>query len=167
VAAAAAAAGFIVIDLAFFGANVLKIAHGGWLPLVIASAAFVVMTTWKGGRNVVGQRLRARAYPFAEFLQDIAARPPHRVPGTGVFMTGTGTGTPPTLLHNLEHNKVLHERVILLTVIPSDVPHVPESKRLVVEPLAECFFRVTVAYGFMEEPDVPAALRGLHAHGLS
>ena len=82
------------------------------------------MTTWKRGREIVGERLRARAYPFAEFLKDIAANPPHRVPGTAVFMTGTGTGTPPALLHNLEHNKVLHEQVVLLTVITADVPHV-------------------------------------------
>ena len=164
--AATAAGVFIVIDLAFFSANLLKIAHGGWVPLVIASAGFVLMTTWKRGRAIVGRRLRARAYPFAEFLKDIAARPPHRVPGTAVFMTGTGTGTPPTLLHNLEHNKVLHDQVILLTVITSDIPHVAESRRLTVEPLAECFFRVTVAYGFMEEPDVPGALNGLHTQGL-
>jgi KUP system potassium uptake protein len=164
--AGAAASTFFVVDLAFFGANALKIAHGGWVPLLIASAAFVIMTTWKGGRQIVGERLRARAYPFSEFLKDIAAHPPHRVEGTAVFMTGTGTGTPPTLMHNLEHNKVLHQQVVLLTVVTADTPHVPDEERFRVESLAECFFRVTVAYGFMEEPDVPAALEGLSAHGL-
>jgi KUP system potassium uptake protein len=163
-AAGAAASAFIIADLAFFGANVLKFAHGGWVPLLIASVAFLIMTTWKRGRQIVGDRLRARAYPFADFLEDISAHPPHRVEGTAVFMTGTGTGTPPTLIHNLEHNKVLHEQVILLTVITADVPHVAPEDRLRVEPLAECFFRVTVAYGFTETPDVPAALAGLDAH---
>jgi KUP system potassium uptake protein len=165
-AAGAAASTFIIVDLAFFGANVLKIAHGGWVPLLIASASFLAMTTWKGGRAIVGERLRARAYPFAAFLKDIAEHPPHRVPGTAVFMTGTGTGTPPTLLHNLEHNQVLHEQVVLLTVITADIPFVAAQDRLRVEPLAERFFRVTVVYGFTEEPDVPAALHGLSAHGI-
>ena len=165
-AAGAAASTFIVADFAFFGANALKIAHGGWVPLVIALIGFLIMTTWKRGRQIVGERLRARAYPFAEFVKDITANPPHRVPGTAVFMTGTGTGTPPTLLHNLEHNKVLHEQVVLLTVITADVPQVAPEDRFRVEPLAECFFRVIVSYGFMEAPDVPAALGELGAHGL-
>ena len=124
------------------------------------------MTTWKRGREIVGDRLRARAYPFTDFLEDITAHPPHRVEGTAVFMTGTGTGTPPTLLRNLEHNKVLHRRIVLLTVITADVPQVEPEQRLRVEPLAEGFFRVTVAYGFAEAPDVPTALEGLAAHGL-
>ncbi len=165
IAAGVVAATFIVVDLAFFGANALKIAHGGWLPLLIATAAFLIMTTWKRGREIVGDRLRARAYPFSEFLKDIAANPPHRVEGTAVFMTGTGTGTPPTLLHNLEHNKVLHQNVVLLTVVTADIPLV-EGDRLQVEPLTACFWRVTVSYGFMEAPDVPAALEGLRAHGV-
>jgi KUP system potassium uptake protein len=164
--AGAVAAVLLLVDLAFFGANVLKIAHGGWMPVVIAAGAFALMTTWKRGREILGARLRARAHPFAVFLKDIAAHPPHRVEGTAVFMTGTGAGTPPTLLHNLAHNKVLHEQVILLTIVTADVPHVPEEGRLTVEPLSECFFRVTATYGFMDEPDVPAALEGLSAHGL-
>jgi KUP system potassium uptake protein len=165
-AAGAAASTFIVVDLAFFGANALKFAHGGWVPLLIASAAFLIMTTWKRGRTIVGDRLRARAYPFADFIKDITAHPPHRVEGTAVFMTGTGTGTPPTLLHNLEHNKVLHQQIILLTVVTADVPHVAPEDRLRVDTLAEGFFRVTVVYGFTETPDVPAALDGLSAHGI-
>jgi len=157
---------FLTVDLAFFGANVLKILHGGWVPLVIATFIFTLMTTWKRGRQVVGDALKARAYPFAKFLQDITLRPPVRVPGTAVFMTGSGAGTPPTLLHNVEHNKVLHHQVVLLTVITSDVPHVPAESRIQVEPLGAQFYRVTLAYGFMEEPNVPEALEAAHAQGL-
>ena len=105
-------------------------------------------------------------YPFDQFLQDIAARPPTRVSGTAIFMTSNLQGTPPTLLHNLQHNKVLHERVILLTVVTSDVPHVADEERAEVEPLGQGFFRLTLRYGFMEEPDVPAALVEASARGF-
>jgi len=157
---------FFVVDLAFFGANVLKIAHGGWVPLVIAATVYLLMTTWKRGRDILGARLRERAYPFAQFLKDIAARPPIRVPGTAVFMTGSPAGTPITLLHNLEHNKVLHEKVVLLTVTTADIPQVPADDRVSVEPLGENFFRVTLVYGFIEEPNVPAALAEAREQGL-
>lgn len=165
-AAALATGVLLIVDLAFFGANVLKIAHGGWVPLVIAAVVYVLMTTWKRGRAILGARLRERAYPFEEFLRDIALRPPLRVPGTAVFMTGSAAGTPVTLLHNLEHNKVLHENVVLLTVTTADIPHVPLEDRLSVEPLGESFFRVTAVYGFMEEPNVPAALQEARRLGL-
>ena len=110
------------------------------MPLVVALIGFAIKTTWKQGRQLVGERLRARAYLFSEFVKDITANPPHRVPGTAVFMTGTGTGTPPTLLHNLEHNKVLHEQVVLLTVVTADVPQVAPEDRFRVEPLASAIF---------------------------
>jgi KUP system potassium uptake protein len=97
-------------------------------------------------------------YPFDRFLKDIAEQPPYRVPGTAIFMTSNLQGTPPTLLHNLEHNRVLHERVILLTVTTSDVPYVPDNQRAELEPLGQGFYRVALHYGFMQEPDVPAAL---------
>jgi KUP system potassium uptake protein len=158
---------FLAVDLAFFSANVLKIAHGGWVPLLIGAVIFSFMTTWKKGRQVVGDALKARAYPFAQFLKDITAKPPVRVPGTAVFMTGSGAGTPPTLMHNVEHNKVLHGQIVFLTVITSDVPHVPAESRLRIEPLGANFFRVTVAYGFMEEPNVPAALMAARDQGLA
>ncbi len=158
---------FLAVDLAFFGANVLKIAHGGWVPLLIGAVIFTMMTTWKRGRQVVGDALKARAYPFARFMQDITAKPPVRVSGTAVFMTGSGAGTPPTLLHNVEHNKVLHRQVVLLTVITADVPHVSDESRIRVEPLGANFYRVTLAYGFMEEPNVPEALASASAQGLA
>jgi KUP system potassium uptake protein len=166
-AAGAITAVFLVIDLAFFAANAIKIEHGGWVPLLIGAVIFTLMTTWKRGRQVVGDALRARAYPLAQFMKDIHAKPPVRVPGTAVFMTGTGAGTPPTLIHNVEHNKVLHHQIVLLTVTTADVPHVTEESRIAVEALGANFFRMTVAYGFMEEPNVPAALGQARAQGLA
>jgi KUP system potassium uptake protein len=152
------AAFFLTIELGFFGANVIKIPHGGWFPLVIGAALYLLLSTWKKGRALLASRLRERLYPFDRFMQDITRRPPHRVPGTAVFMTSNLIGTPPTLLHNLEHNQVLHERVVLLTVVTSDAPHVEDDDRLSVETLGQGFYRVTLRYGFMEEPDVPTAL---------
>jgi K+ transporter len=113
---------FLIIDLAFFGANIIKIPHGGWFPLVVGALIFLVMTTWKKGRRILAARLLSRAHPIEDFLLDIAKHPPVRVPGTAVFMNGTATGTPPALMRNIEHNKVLHERVVLLTVKTKQVP---------------------------------------------
>ena len=149
---------FLFIELGFFSANVIKIPHGGWFPLVIGALIYLLLSTWKKGRALLASRLRERLYPFDRFMQDITQSPPHRVPGTAVFMTSNLIGTPPTLLHNLEHNQVLHERVVLLTVVTSDAPHVEDADRLSVETLGQGFYRVTLRYGFMEEPDVPAAL---------
>ena len=157
---------FLFIELGFFAANVIKIPHGGWFPLVIGAVIYLLLSTWKKGRGLLASRLRERLYPFDRFMQDITERPPHRVPGTAVFMTSNLIGTPPTLLHNLEHNQVLHERVVLLTVVTSDAPHVDEDGRLSVETLGQGFYRVTLRYGFMEEPDVPAALANGAARGL-
>jgi len=134
--------------------------------LVIGAFLYLLLSTWKEGRALLASRLRERLYPFARFMQDIASTPPHRVPGTAVFMTSNLVGTPPTLLHNLEHNHVLHDRVILLTVVTSDIPHVAEGDRFGVEPLRHGFFRVTLRYGFMEEPDVPGALLAGAEHRL-
>ena len=156
--AASLAGFFLVIELGFFGANVIKIPHGGWFPLVVGALIYALLSTWKRGRALLAARMRDRLYPFDQFLRDLTVSRPHRVPGTAVFMTSNATGTPPTLLHNLEHNHIIHERVILLTVVTSDVPHVPEDERLTLEPLGQGFFRLTVRYGFMEEPDVPGAL---------
>jgi KUP system potassium uptake protein len=156
--AASMASFFLSIELGFFAANVIKIPHGGWFPLVIGAFLYLLLSTWKKGRGLLASRLKERLYPFERFLQDITANPPHRVSGTAVFMTSNLVGTPPTLLHNLEHNRVLHERVILLTVVTNNTPHVPEEERLSIEPLGQGFYRYTLRYGFMEEPDVPCAL---------
>jgi KUP system potassium uptake protein len=157
---------FFLIELSFFGANLLKVTHGGWFPLVVGAVVYTVLSTWKRGRALLASRMRERLYPFDQFLQDIEAYPPQRVTGTAVFMTSNLTGTPPTLLHNLQHNKVLHDRVILLTVVTSDIPYVASNKRTEVEALGHGFYRLTLRYGFMEEPDVPDALAQASVHGF-
>jgi KUP system potassium uptake protein len=166
VIAGSLAAFFLVIELGFFSANVIKIPHGGWFPLVIGAVLYLLLSTWKKGRGLLASRLRERLYPFDRFMQDITGQPPHRVPGTAVFMTSNLIGTPPTLLHNLEHNQVLHELVVLLTVVTSDAPHVEDDARLTVETLGQGFYRLTLRYGFMEDPDVPAALERAAMQGL-
>ncbi|HEX8175648.1 MAG TPA: potassium transporter Kup [Pyrinomonadaceae bacterium] len=152
---------FLIIDLAFFGANVVKIPHGGWFPLVVGALIFMLMTTWKKGRRILAERLMARAHPIEDFLRDIAKNPPVRVPGTAVFMNGTATGTPPALMHNLEHNKVLHERVVLLTVKTKQAPYVGPEERVQLESLGHEFYRMIINYGFMEDPDIPKVLENL------
>jgi KUP system potassium uptake protein len=160
-------AGFLlVIDLAFFGANLTKIAYGGWFALVVGGLIYTVLSTWKAGRSVLASRINERIYPFERFMQDISWQPPLRVPGTAVFMTSLDKGTPPILLHNLEHNQVLHERVILLTVMTSDTPYVDPGDRMQVETLQQGFYRMILRYGFAEQPDVPAALREAQKNGL-
>ena len=146
---------FLTIDLAFFGANALKIAHGGWLPLVIGGLLFTLMTTWKTGRKVVAARLTARALPIEDFLRQVVETRPARVPGTAVFMTAQPRGTPAALAHNLRYNKVLHEHVITLMVTTQPVPHVPAHQQVAVRALGQGVFDVAVRYGFMEDPNVP------------
>jgi KUP system potassium uptake protein len=157
---------FLAIDVAFFGANALKIAQGGWVPLAVALLLFTLMTTWKTGRRLVAERLTARAVPLSEFLASVEATHPVRVPGTAVFMTAQPTGTPPALAHNMRYNKVLHEDVVVLTVSTAQVPHVPRDARVVVEPIGHRLFNVRVRYGFMEDPDVPEALLQARHQGL-
>ncbi len=152
---------FLIIDLAFFGANIIKIPHGGWFPLVVGALIFLVMTTWKKGRRILAERLLSNAHPIEDFLLDIAKQPPVRVPGTAVFMNGTATGTPPALMHNLEHNKVLHERVVLLTVKTKQTPYVEPADRVQVESLGHEFYRMIINYGFMEDPDIPKVLENM------
>ena len=165
-AAGAAAFTFIVADLAFFGANALKIAHGGWVPLVIALIGFLIMTTWKRGREIVGERLRARAYPFADFVKDITVNPPHRVAGTAVFLTGDPTGAPTALLHNLKHNKIIHERNIVMTIRTEPTPRHPVEDRVKIEQVSPSFHRVVVSFGFMETPNLLKGLAACKRQGL-
>jgi KUP system potassium uptake protein len=157
---------FLGADLAFLGANVVKMAHGGWVTLVIAGGLFALMTTWKTGRRVVAERLTARAFPLEDFVAGVAASPPRRVPGTAVFMTGQPSGTPPALAHNLRYNKILHEHVIVLNVATARVPHVAGKDRLSIVSLERGVYHVGVRYGFMEDPDVPSALRQAHSRGV-
>ena len=157
---------FLTIDLAFFGANALKLFQGGWVTLAVAFFLFTLMTTWKTGRRLVAERLTARAVPLEEFIATVIELRPVRVPGTAVFMTAQPTGTPPALAHNMRYNKVLHAYVVILTVSTAQKPHVPAEERVAVEPLGHGLFNVRVQYGFMEDPDVPAALLQASEQGL-
>ncbi len=157
---------FLVIEVTFAAANFLKVWHGGWFPLLVGLILFTLMATWKTGRRLLGERLRAASLPFSLFLEDVKANPPVRVSGTAIFLAGNPDGTPLALLHNLKHNKVLHQRVILLTVSTADVPHVDPSLRAEVEQLAEGFYRVKGSYGFMEDPSVPEILEHCKTKGL-
>jgi KUP system potassium uptake protein len=157
---------FLVVDMAFFGANIIKVEHGGWLPLLIALVLFTLMATWKRGRQILGARLQEEVLPLDLFLADIERKPPLRVPGTAVFMTGSPQGVPPALLHNLKHNKVLHERVALLTVVTEEIPKVRTDHRLQVEDLGFGICRLVGRYGFMETANVPRLLEEAGRYGL-
>ena len=159
-------AGFLVVDLAFWGANIVKIPHGGWFPLVIAGAFFVAMTTWKTGRQILADRLQHRTLPIKLFLADLEGNRYTRVAGTAVYMYGNPEGTPPALLHNLMHNKVLHERVVLLTVETEEIPVVDDAQRVEVAELGHGLHRVVLRYGFTEDPDIPSGLAEARQHGL-
>jgi KUP system potassium uptake protein len=158
---------FLIVDLAFFGANVIKIEHGGWFPLLVASFVFAVMTTWHTGRLLVVRRLAESEVPLSRFFATIHEKPPFRVPGTGIFMTARPEGAPPILVHHLTHNKVLHQQVVLLTVSPVDVPTVDPESALIVEKLDNGFWRVIAKFGFMDAPDVPGALERARKWGLT
>lgn len=157
---------FLVVDLAFFSANIVKIPAGGWFPILLAMGIFVLMVTWKRGRLIVTTTMRENSLPLDLFIQDLARRAPVRVPGTAVFMTSDATIAPAVLLHHLKHNKVLHERVILMSVVTREIPQVPESERIALQSLGQGFYTLIAAYGFMESPDVPAVLAKLEPLGL-
>jgi len=148
---------FFLVDGAYLTANLTKIPDGGWFPLLVGLIVFTILTTWAKGRQLMMARLREAAMPIKVFISS-AATSATRVPGTAVFMTSTADGVPHALLHNLKHNKVLHERIILLTVKIADVPFVRQAERVKLDHLGHGFHRLVLRYGFMEEPDVPAAL---------
>jgi KUP system potassium uptake protein len=160
-------AGFLVIDLAFWGANLIKIPHGGWFPLVVGAVVFALLTTWKKGRQILAERLRESAMPRDTFLESIARGTLTRVTGTAVFMFGDSRGTPAALLHSLKHYKVLHERVVFLAVVTHSVPIVSAEERVEVHELGNGFWQVRLAYGFMEEVDIPRELGAIRQNGLS
>ena len=157
---------FLTIDLTFFGANLLKLFQGGWLPILIGGCIFGLMTTWKKGRRLVAERLVARAIGLDHFLDVISAAAPIRVTGTAVFMTAQPRGIPPALAHNLRHNKMLHEHVVLLTVSTAPVPHVTGDERITLDAVGHGIYTMKLVYGFMEDPDVPDALRVARGRGL-
>jgi len=157
--------GLLIIDLGFWGANLPKIPSGGWFPLLIAGLMFIIMTTWKSGRRILRKRLSQKIVPHEQFIQRIKDEQPKRIRGTAVFMDSNPKGTPPALLHNLKHNKVLHQRVVLLTLITREIPHVPDEDRIEIQPLGEHIFRINASIGFAEDPDVPALLAQCHIDG--
>lgn len=149
---------FLVLELTFVIANGLKLWQGGWFPLVMGVLIFAQMMTWKRGRAILRSKLTDAYLPFQEFLRSLDGSSVHRVPGTAVFLAGNPTGTPVALLHNLKHNKVLHERVVIVTVLTEDIPYVDKKDRMRFEKLRDDIFRITGHYGFMEQPNVPALL---------
>jgi KUP system potassium uptake protein len=157
---------FLSVDLAFFSANLVKVTQGGWFPLVVGVVVYLLMSTWKRGRLLLSRVMEENSLPIDLFLKDVVRRIPTRVPGTAVFMTSTPGGAPAVLLHHVKHNKVLHERVILMSVQTLAVPNVEEKDRLEYAALGEGFYTVTARYGFMQSPDVPAALRELTTMGM-
>ncbi|MDE8653442.1 potassium transporter Kup [Novosphingobium album (ex Liu et al. 2023)] len=156
--AALATGAFLLIDGLYFASNVTKIPDGGWFPLLVAAVAFTLLTTWATGRRLMRDRLHEDAMPFDLFLKSIGDKV-RRVAGTSIFLASTTDGIPPALLHNLKHNHVLHDRVVILTVTNEGVPHVPAEQRREVEDLGQGFFRVVLRYGFMDEVNIPAELR--------
>ncbi|HUK58191.1 MAG TPA: potassium transporter Kup [Stellaceae bacterium] len=152
---------FLIVDLVFFSSNVLKIVEGGWFPLVVGLVLFVLMTTWISGREQVLVERWREALPLETFLQTLRPDRPQRVPGTAVFMVPNASIVPPALLHNLKHNKVLHERVVLMKVDIEDIPHVPDRERIEMQHLDHNFHAITIHYGFMDEPNIPRTLAQL------
>ncbi|MDP5240452.1 potassium transporter Kup [Uliginosibacterium sp. 31-16] len=150
--------GFLIVDLGFVIACSVKVFDGGWFPLAMGAAIFTLLATWHRGRTLLSERTRLETMPLDIFISSLFHSPPRRVEGTGIFMTANSEGVPRPLLHNLLHNKVLHERVVLLTVINEDVPFVPEIDRVEVQTLDFGFYRMFVRYGFKDEPDIPGAM---------
>jgi KUP system potassium uptake protein len=157
---------FLIIDVSFAGANMVKIQHGGWFPIVVAAIVYLLMSTWKRGRASLAAIQRSASLPLDLFLTDVERNSPPRVPGTAVFMSSDPNGAPVVLLHHLKHNKVLHKQVILLSVMSSDVPEVPDDERITVQELGQGFYRVLARYGFMEAPHIPDVLAQCNSLGL-
>ncbi|HCZ16911.1 MAG TPA: potassium transporter Kup [Candidatus Accumulibacter sp.] len=157
---------FVAVDFAFFSANVIKVLDGGWFPLTLGLSVYLLLSTWKLGRRLLYEKLQQDTVPLEAFIASLTTGGPHRVGGTGVFLTATPDGVPRALLHNLYHNKVLHERVVLMHVDVEDVPRIAENERVRVEKLTAGFNRVFVRYGFKDEPDVPRAMEQCAGHGL-
>ncbi len=158
--------GFLIVDITFLCANLLKFAQGGWLPLTVGFAVALLIMTWRQGREIILAIRRESAMPLDAFIKNISASSVHRVKGTAVYMTAATDGVPHALLHNLKHNQVLHEHVVFLTVTVEETPRVPDEERIEVIPLSKRFWRVILRYGFVERVNVPEALANAGAQGL-
>ncbi len=157
----------LAIELAFLGANIPKIVHGGWFPLAVGAIGFTLMSTWKTGRNRLRQRLVNSILPIEDFLRDVGETKPTRVPGTAIFLAGNPDGTPAALIHNFKHNKILHKRVVLLTIMTEEIPYVEAERRVQVSALGSDFHRVIGRFGFMEEPNAEDILKLCKPYGLN
>jgi len=158
---------FLVPDLSFFVANFAKIVHGGWFPLAVAAVLYAAMAAWKRGREILGARLREELLDVDVLVKDLKENPPARVPGTAIFMTGTTRGVPQALPHNIKHNHVLHERVIMLTLVTDDVPKVNPANCITVHDRGEGIYRVIAHRGFMETPKIDKLISLLKLQGLT
>jgi KUP system potassium uptake protein len=156
----------LFMDLSFLFANLLKVANGGWFPLLVALSLFIIMTTWHRGRELLAERLREKSIPLSNFIRQFDEALPLRVPGTAIFLTGASRGTPLPLLHNYQHNKILHEKVILVTIATEPVPTVPTEERISITDRGHNVFRVVASYGFMDSPSVKDALEACKKAGL-
>jgi KUP system potassium uptake protein len=163
--AALLVAPLLAVDVVFLLANLLKVLEGGWVPLAVGAWLTVVMLTWRKGARILAEKAREEEVPLLGFVAALERRPPARVPGTAVFLTGSPGTVPGALLHNLKHNKVLHERNVVLSVAVEDTPRVAEADRASVERLSDGFSRVTLRFGFMETPNIPRALPACRARG--
>ncbi|HJV72606.1 MAG TPA: potassium transporter Kup [Noviherbaspirillum sp.] len=157
---------FFIIDMALFSANTLKIVHGGWFPILLAAIMVAIMLTWRDGRRLVYDNLQKHLIPLDDFLRSLFVSPPLRVEGTAVFFRAEGDGVPHAMLHNLVHNKVLHERTVFLTVFNADIPYVALADRVKIETLGQNCYQVNVHYGFKDERDIPATLQLCKDAGL-
>ncbi|MET0629545.1 MAG: KUP/HAK/KT family potassium transporter, partial [Xanthobacteraceae bacterium] len=166
-AAAALMVPFILIDLTFLGANLLKVVEGGWVPLALGALLMVVMYTWRRGSRLLLEKTRRLETPLHDLVRILERKPPARVPGTAVFLTSTPESAPTALLHSLKHYKVLHEKNVILTIETADAPRVEPEERVRIEPVGETFSRVVLRFGFMESPNVPKALAVARKHGFS
>jgi KUP system potassium uptake protein len=157
---------FLVVDVMFFAANIGKILHGAWFPLVVGGVIFIVMITWRKGRRLLAQKMTSESVTLKEFLVDLMASDPPRVERKAVFLTGQADTVPPALLHNLKHNRVLHAEIAFLTVVTEEIPRVPRADKVEVGSLGNGFHRVIAHYGFMEDPNVPHVLALAREKGL-
>lgn len=158
---------FLVMDLAFFGANVRKVSHGGWVPLVIGAGIYVLMTTWQKGRQILFQKLKERSMPIEDFCQKLLREPPLRVPGTAVYMAGDPWGVPVPLLHNLKHNRVMHQRIAILTIQTRDIPFVSKKDRISIQEVIPNMYRIIAYYGFMETPKMKHILEACRGQEIN
>ncbi len=157
---------FLIMDLAFFTSNLMKIPQGGWFPLLMGMVSFTFLATWRWGRELLQERMHSDMLPMEFLIEMIKVSPPLRVPGTAIFMTSDQVGVPPSLLHNLKHNKVLHERVVFLTVVSEDVPFLTDEKRIEVKPISDNFYRLIVRFGFKEDTNLPQIMEIAPKYGL-